>query len=61
MRKVKTIMLDIDACECDTDEDMDKLDILLDELRKVDPYNDMFHFGCTNWPNCDMVGCGGEL
>lgn len=37
------------------DESQEKL---VDELKELDPYNDMFHLGCKNWPNCDTEGCG---
>lgn len=28
------------------------------ELAEIDPFNDIFHLGCPNWPNCDIEGCG---
>lgn len=30
---------------------------LIDELRELDPYNDMFHLTYPSWPNCDIGGC----
>lgn len=21
-------------------------------------WDDVYHLGCLNWPNCDIVGCG---
>lgn len=44
---------------CERDEFNDKLYTKLsDELEELDPYNDMFHLGCKNWPNCETEGCG---
>ncbi len=40
------------------DDDMDEFHLLAEELRERDPYNDMFHLGHANWPNCDIAGCG---
>ena len=40
------------------DNDDEKIDALRSRLESLDPYNDMFHLGCRNWPNCEEVGCG---
>lgn len=43
---------------CERDEFNDELYTKLsDELREIDPYNDMFHLTCPSWPNCDVEGC----
>lgn len=28
------------------------------DLRKVSPWDDVFHLGCPTFPNCDIIGCG---
>lgn len=38
--------------------DENKYDKLSNQLRSIDPYNNIFHLGCKNWPNCDTEGCG---
>ena len=31
---------------------------VMSRLYKLGPYNDIFHLGCPNWPNCETEGCG---
>jgi len=57
MRRVKTIVREIDALECETEEELAAFEKLSDELYEVDPWNDRFHLGCSSWPNCDEGGC----
>lgn len=57
-RKIKELENEINVL-CERDEFNDKLYTKLsDELEELDPYNDMFHLGCKNWPNCETEGCG---
>ena len=30
------------------------------QLHKIDPWNDMFHTSCANYPMCQEFGCGDE-
>ena len=41
------------------EEDWDKYSKLSDDLEEIDPFNDIFHLACQNWPNCRTEGCGG--
>ena len=33
---------------------------VVDEDLPDDEWDDVYHSGCANWPNCDVVGCGPE-
>ena len=57
MNRIKELENEINNL-CEQDKFNDELFTKLsDELRKLDPYNDMFHLACPSWPNCDIVGC----
>jgi len=57
--KVKEInMLENQMDKAAQEEDWDKYFQLSDKLEKLDPFNDIFHLACPNWPNCDIAGCG---
>ena len=27
-------------------------------LKYIDPWNEVLHYGCVTYPNCDVGGCG---
>ena len=39
------------------DSVVNKTDTYKEEL---DEWDDTFHLGCSNWPNCEILGCGND-
>ncbi len=46
-----------DLCAGDYYGDEEEIDRLTKILKEIDPYNNMFHYGCKSWPNCETEGC----
>jgi len=56
MKTTKQILIELENPNLSEDEVI----ALMNDLVDLDPYNDIFHLGCPNWPNCDFFGCGEE-
>lgn len=37
--------------------DIEEIGVLSNILQERDPYNDLFHINCPNWPHCEEKGC----
>lgn len=56
MNRVEKLEKQIDKAV--ENEDWELYCELMDKLRYIDPFNEVFHLGCLNWPNCELEGCG---
>ncbi len=54
IKKIEKKLLNL----CEKDKfDEERWVELSTELRRIDPYNDIFHLACKSWPNCEDYGC----
>lgn len=56
MSKIKELYDQIDVAN--EEGDWEEYFKLMDDLRSIDPFNEIFHLGCLNWPHCESEGCG---
>ena len=60
----ESVAYDVDDLEFRTDDDwfIDKHGTAREKNgRFMSPHDDRLHYACTNYPNCDMFGCGNHL
>ena len=54
--RIAALQKQLDEVDCYSDTK--KWEVLADKLYELNPWGDMFHLGCANWPNCRSEGCG---
>jgi len=58
MKSFKALEKEMEAA---WDEDEEKAFELWTKMKRLDPWNDMFHLTCLHWPNCEDFGCMEKL